>query len=303
MSDTLVLRGVTKAFGEVQALRGVDFEVGQGEIFGFLGPNGAGKTTTIRILTGFIRAGAGEVRVLGFDAWRDSVDIKRRLGFLPDAISFGSGFTGKGFLDYTARLRGFSGAPPRRRELLDRLQLPQSALARRVKGYSAGMAKKLALVQAMQHGPELLIMDEPTAGLDPLMRQVLFDLLRELHEAGVTVFMSSHILADVEEICERVGLIREGRIVSTGTVESLQQGRVRTMVVEFRTPPADGLEIPGAQVVSRQGTTWRLEVSGDINDVVRELGRYDLEDLVYEHLGLEELFMGFYAGDDRGAGD
>ena len=234
------------------------------------------------------------------------MDVKRRTGFLPDLISFGAGFTGRAFLDYIARLRGFSGAPPRQRELLDRLELPRSALDRRIKGYSTGMAKKLALVQAMQHDPELLIMDEPTEALDPLMRRVLFGLLREARGRGVTVFMSSHILSDVEEICERVALIRDGRIVKTGSVEALREGRARTMVVELRSPPDGDFEVPGAQVVSRDGTTLRLAVSGDVNDVLRALARYDLADLVYERLSLDELFLGFYGSgrdDEAAAGD
>ncbi|MCH7655546.1 MAG: ABC transporter ATP-binding protein [Chloroflexi bacterium] len=311
-----------KAFGDVQALRGVDLTVEGGEVFGFLGPNGAGKTTTIRILMGFIRADGrsdgrgngrgngraqhGEARVLGLDAWRDTVEIKRRTGFLPDLISIGTGFTGRAFLDYIARLRGFSGPPPLQRELLDRLELADSALARRVKGYSTGMAKKLALVQAMQHDPELLIMDEPTEALDPLIRQVLFELLREARARGVTVFMSSHILSDVEEICERVALIRDGRIVKAGSVEDLREGRARTMVVELRTPPDGDFVVPGAQVLSRDGTTLRLAVKGDVNDVVRALARYDLTDLVYERLSLDELFLDFYGGnrgDGAAAGD
>ena len=222
------------------------------------------------------------------------MDVKRRTGFLPDLISFGAGFTGQAFLDYIARLRGFSGPPPRQRELLDRLELPRSALDRRIKGYSTGMAKKLALVQAMQHDPELLIMDEPTEALDPLMRQALFGLLREARGRGVTVFMSSHILPDVEEICERVALIRDGRIVKTGSVDSLREGRPRTMVVELRDPPDGDVEVGGAQVVSRDGTTLRLAVSGDVNDVLRALARYDLADLVYERLSLDELFLGYY---------
>ena len=286
--------------------------VEEGEIFGFLGPNGAGKTTTIRILTGFIRTQGGDARVLGLDAWRNVVEVKRRTGFLPDLISFGAGFTGRAFLDYIARLRGFSGPPPRQRELLDRLELPDAALDRRIKGYSTGMAKKLALVQAMQHDPELLIMDEPTEALDPLMRQVLFDVLRELRARGVTVFMSSHVLSDVEEICERVALIRDGRIVSAGSVDGLREGRSRTMVVEFRDPPDGDVEVPGARVISRNGATLRLAVSGDVNDVLRALARYDLADLVYERLSLEALFLDFYAGgpgqgevpaEERGAAD
>ena len=297
--QALTVSGVHKRFGSVQALRGVDLSVERGAIFGFLGPNGAGKTTTIRVLTGFIRADDGGAQVLGMDAWSDTVAIKARLGFLPDVVAFASGFTGQEFLNYVASLRGIRGRLPRQAELLERLELPDAALRRKVKGYSSGMAKKLGLVQAMQHDPDVLIMDEPTEALDPLMRQELFSIIREARDRGATVFMSSHVLSDVEEVCERVALIRDGRIVGTGSVEALREGKARTMEVEFRGAPPDEFSVPGVEVLSRDGTRWELAVSGDINNVLRELARYDIADLTYERLSLESLFMGFY-GEDGG---
>ncbi|MYA50507.1 MAG: ABC transporter ATP-binding protein [Chloroflexi bacterium] len=292
--QALTVSGVHKRFGNVEALRGVDLSVEQGEIFGFLGPNGAGKTTTIRVLTGFIRADQGAARVLGMEAWGETVAIKARLGFLPDVVAFASGFTGQDFLNYVASLRGIRGRLPRQAELLERLELPDSALRRKVKGYSSGMAKKLALVQAMQHDPDVLIMDEPTEALDPLMRQELFAIIREARDRGATVFMSSHVLSDVEEVCERVALIRDGRIVGTGSVEALREGKARTMEVEFRVPPTGGLSIPGVEVLSQEDTRWELAISGDINEVLRELAKHDIADMTYERLSLENLFMGFY---------
>ena len=285
--------GVRKRFGAVEALRGVDLRVERGEVFGFLGPNGAGKTTTIRILMGFVRRDEGDASVLGLDAWRGSVALKARVGFLPDVVAFGGGFTGQDFLDYAASLRGSPGASRRQAELLDRLQLPRAALRRKVRGYSSGMAKKLGLVQAMQHDPEALIMDEPTEALDPLVRQELFALLREAQGRGATVFMSSHALPDVQEVCGRVALIRGGRIVETGDVDALREGKTRVMLVEFRAPPA-AFDVPGVDVLSREGNRWRLAVSGDVNGVVRELARHDLADLTYERLDLDELFLRYY---------
>ncbi len=293
--DALRVERLRKRFGGVEALAGVDLAVRRGEVFGFLGPNGAGKTTAIRILTGFIRADHGEARVLGMDAWRDSVAVKARLGFLPDVIAFGGGFTGQAFLDYTARLRGLRGELPRQKELLDRLELPDAALRRNVKGYSSGMAKKLALVHAMRHDPDLLIMDEPTEALDPLVRQEFFAVIREMRARGTTVFMSSHVLPDVQEVCGRVALIRAGSIAGTGSVDALREGKARTMEIEFRAPPPDGFAVPGAEIAARDGTRLRLAVSGDVNAVIRELAKLDLADLVYERLSLEDLFMGFYA--------
>jgi ABC-2 type transport system ATP-binding protein len=301
MNDPAIsLKGVTKHFGSVQALRGVDFDVQRGEMFGFLGPNGAGKTTAIRVLTGFISMDAGTALVLGLDAGRESVEIKRHLGFLPDTISFGRGMTGEAFLDHIGRLHGFRGTPPMQRELLDRLELSSAALKRGVKGYSTGMGKKLALVQAMQHDPELLILDEPTESLDPLVRQTLFELFRELQKRGTTIFMSSHVLADVEEICERVALIREGRIVRFGPVDDLRVGRVRTMQVTLREA-TDKFAIEGARIVDREDRLVKLAIEGDINAVIRGLAAYDLEDVIYERMSLEELFLGYYRGDEGDA--
>lgn len=300
MNDLAIfLDGVTKHFGSVHALRGVNFDVQRGETFGFLGPNGAGKTTAIRVLTGFISADAGTARVLGLDAARESVEIKRHLGFLPDTISFGGGLTGQAFLDHIARLHGFRGAPPLQREVLDRLELSTSALQRGVKGYSTGMGKKLALVQAMQHDPELLILDEPTESLDPLIRQQLFALFRDLQKRGTTIFMSSHVLADVEEICQRVALIREGRVVRFGPVDDLRVGRERKMLVTLRTA-VDTFVIEGARVIEQDGRVISLAIEGDINDVVRGLAGYDLEDVIYERMSLEELFLGYYRGNENG---
>ena len=296
-APAITLRGVTKTYGKVHALRGVDLVVGQGELFGFLGPNGAGKTTAIRVLTGFIRAKQGNAQLFGLDAWHHSVALKRRIGFIPDSASVYGNQTGQQFLDYLARLHGYTTAPLQQ-ELLDRLQLSDAALRRKLKGYSQGMKQKVMLVQAMQHDPELLIMDEPTEALDPLMRQVFFSLMREFHERGHTVFMSSHVLADVEEVCERVAIIRDGKTVSTGSVDELRAGHTRTMVVEFRQPPANGLSAVGVSVVSREGNVWRLAVNGDINPLLQELATYDLKDLVFGQTTLEELFMGFYQGED-----
>lgn len=296
-TPAILLDGVTKHFGSVQALRGVNFDVQRGEVFGFLGPNGAGKTTAIRVLTGFISSDAGTAQVVGFDVGQESVEIKRHLGFLPDTISFGRGLTGQEFLSHIGRLHGFRGAPPMQRELLERLELSSSALKRGVKGYSTGMGKKLALVQAMQHDPELLILDEPTESLDPLVRQTLFELFRALQKRGTTIFMSSHVLADVEEICERVALIREGRVVRFGPVDDLRVGRVRTMQVTLREA-TDKFAVEGARVVELDDRVVRLAVEGDINDVIRGLAGYDIEDVIYERMRLEELFLGYYRGDD-----
>ena len=293
-SETISLEGVTKSYGNVHALNGVEMTVKAGGLFGFLGPNGAGKTTTIRILTGFIRADGGSARVFGLDAWKDSVALKQRTGFLPDTPAVYGGLTGREYLDYLSHLRGHRQPPAFQRELLDRLELPEAALRRNLKGYSHGMRQKVMLIQAMQHDPELLIMDEPTDALDPLMRQAFFSIVHEFHDRGRTVFMSSHVLSDVEAVCERVAIIRGGVIVSVGSVEELRKGYVRTMWVEFQKPPADGIRAPGVSVVSKEGNLWQLAIAGDINPLLRELACYDLVDLVFERPSLEEMFLEHY---------
>ena len=291
------LQGLTKSYGKLHALTGVDLTVERGALYGFLGPNGAGKTTSIRVITGFIRPGEGTARVFGLDAWKDSVAIKRRIGFLPDSPGMYGGLTGQEFLDYLGRLSG-DARPVLQRELLERLELPGEALSRKLKGYSQGMKRKVALVQAMQHNPELLIMDEPTDGLDPLMQQVFFALVREFTARGGTVFMSSHILPEVEELCERVAIIRGGRVITTGKVADLRDGRRRSMTVVFRGQPPEKLDAPGVEVVTRVGVTWQLSVSDNINALLRELAGYDIEDMVYERPHLEELFMDHYRSEE-----
>jgi ABC-2 type transport system ATP-binding protein len=291
------LQGLTKSYGSLQALKGVDLTVEQGALYGFLGPNGAGKTTSIRVMTGFIEPGEGTAKVFGLDAWKDSVAIKRRIGFLPDSPGMYGGLTGQEFLDYLGRLSGDT-RPPLQRELLDRLELSGEALSRKLKGYSQGMKRKVAVVQAIQHDPELLIMDEPTDGLDPLMQQVFFELVREFTARGGTVFMSSHILPEVEELCGRVAIIRDGRVVTTGSVADLRDGRRRSMTVVFRGQPPEDLGAPGVEVVARDGANWQLSVSGDINPLLRELAGYDIEDMVFERPRLEELFMDYYRSEE-----
>jgi ABC-2 type transport system ATP-binding protein len=291
------LAGLTKSYGNLQALKGVDLTVDRGALYGFLGPNGAGKTTSIRVMTGFIKPGEGTAKVFGLDAWKDSVAIKRRIGFLPDSPGMYGGLTGQAFLDYLGRFNGDT-RPPAQRELLERFELSGEALSRKLKGYSQGMKRKVAVVQAMQHAPELLIMDEPTDGLDPLMQQVFFELVREFTARGGTVFMSSHILPEVEELCECVAIIRGGRVITTGKVADLRDGRRRSMTVVFRGQPPEKLSAPDVEVVTKDGATWQLSVSDDINPLLRELAGYDIEDMVYERPRLEELFMDYYRSEE-----
>ena len=297
-SPVIDLRDLSKSYGAVQALSNVDLSISPGEMFGFLGPNGAGKTTTIKILLGFLKPTAGSVRIFGTDPWGGPADVRRRIGFLPDVPGLYQGMTGAALLDYLGRLQT-NGSPSRRSELSDRLELSQADLRRQIKGYSHGMKQKLAIVQAMEHDPELLIMDEPTQGLDPLSQQAFFLLLKEAQARGNTAFLSSHILLEVEQLCQRVGIIRQGRLVALEKVRELQRRKVRSMTVEFAgTPPAD-LRLPGVETLAREGRRWTLAVRGDINPLLRELGRHEVDDLVFEQAHLEDIFLEYYRGTEE----
>ncbi len=283
---------VSKRYGNIQALRDLNLLVHSGEIFGFLGPNGAGKTTAIRVLMGFLKPTQGAVRVFGADPWLKPKEVKARVGFLPDASSLYEGMTGDALLDYMGRLH--SRPSTARQELCDRLEMSRSDLQRRIKGYSHGMRRKLAIIQAMQHDPDLLIMDEPTQGLDPITQQTFFMILREAQARGCTIFFSSHVLSEVEQICERVGIIRGGALVAVEEVQELRRHKVRKMDVLFRGQPPDGLQVDGVEVLSRGDHSWSLAILGDINPVLRALAAYDLEDMVFEQAHLEDIFMDYY---------
>ena len=206
----------------VRALDDVSLDVREGEVFGFLGPNGAGKSTLIRLLLGFIHPTAGNAEVLGLDAERDSVAIRGRVGYLPGGIALYDGLTGERHLDYLAELSG--RAPVRRSEICDRLELTPRTLSRPIRDYSRGMRQKIGIVQALQHDPELAILDEPSEGLDPLMQRAFYSILDDIRGAGRTVFFSSHVLSEVERVCDRVAIVRAGRLVALENVGELSPG-------------------------------------------------------------------------------
>ena len=295
-NSTLVIdaAGLTKAFGQFKAVDSLDLTVGAGELFGFLGPNGAGKTTTILVITGFLRPTSGRLSVFGLDSWNDSVSIKSRLGFLPDLSSLYTNLTGDELLSFLGALQA-SDVSRRRHELCDALELAQADLSRRIKGYSHGMKRKLAIVQALQHDPDLLVMDEPTQGLDPLIRQSFFSVLREARDRGTTIFFSSHVLSEVEELCERVGIIRQGRLVAVERVGDLRERRRRRAHIKFRGEPPVDMAIDGVEIVSRDGQNWELKVGAELGPLLKELARHDLDDLTLERPGLEDIFLEYYS--------
>lgn len=292
--------GLTKFYGPIRGLEDLDLRVERGEIFGFLGPNGAGKTTTVRLLLGFLRPTRGQARLLGLDIERFAMEIRRRVGYLPAEMGFYDGLTGQAYLDYMARFKG-NDVRPRQRSLVEALELERD-LGRRIREYSRGMKQKLGLVQALQCEPELVIMDEPSVGLDPLMQLRLYDLLRAEARAGRTVFFSSHNLPEVERLCNRAGILREGRLVAVEDVQALRGVRVRIFHVLFAQDPPASLGLSGAVEAERRGrqVTYSV-VGGEVDAFVKALAAYRVEELSSVEATLEEVFLRFYgeAADER----
>jgi ABC-2 type transport system ATP-binding protein len=291
--------GLTKRYGEIAALTDLSLTVPPGVVYGFLGPNGAGKTTAIRLLLGFIRPTGGRARLRGHDCWRDGVAARNDLGFLVVPDAFYPDMSGAAQLDYLARL---SGRPPLLRERFrEALELGRDALERRLGSYSKGMRQKLALIAAFQHDPSLLILDEPTDGLDPLIQRSFEELLRDLRDRGRTIFMSSHDLAEVERTCERVAVVRDGRLVVEETVAELKGHARRIAEVTFRDEvPAEIATVPRAVVFERDGRRVRLAIEGDVNPLLRVLAQHDVAELTLAPPRLEDVFMAFYAEGDEG---
>ncbi|MDR7276037.1 ABC transporter ATP-binding protein [Catenuloplanes atrovinosus] len=284
--------GLTKRYGRRRGIDDVTLGIDQGEIFGFLGPNGAGKTTTIRTLLGHLRPTAGRARIFGHDVTANPVAIHRRLGYLPGEFGLYDRLTGAQTADYFAHLYGGVDRGYRNR-LMERLGVDPG---RRFRELSKGNKQKVGLVVAFQHRPDLLILDEPTSGLDPLVQQEFHALVREARDEGRTVFLSSHVLSEVEAVCDRVALIRDGRIVRTGSVESLRDLAHHQVLLRFAgdVPVAAFENLPGVSDVQVTGRTLRLRVGGPMTPVVRAAAAYDLLDFESREPGLEETFLRAY---------
>jgi ABC-2 type transport system ATP-binding protein len=294
LAASMALPGRSRAPG-VRALEDLTIEVRPGEIFGFLGPNGAGKSTAIRLLLGFLHPTVGRASILGFDSVRQSVEIRRRVGYLPGGIAFWDNLSGERLLDELADL---SGRPPvRRAGLLDRLELTPATLRRPVRDYSRGMRQKLGIIQALQHDPELAILDEPSEGLDPLMQRAFYGILDDLRVAGRTIFFSSHVLSEVERVCDRVAIIRLGRLVALEEVPALLARRKRNVEIRLGGPAPDLREVTGVSDL-KVGDGWltcRLE--GDVGPFLAAIAGSVIHDLTIEPARLEEAFLEFYEND------
>ncbi|MFJ3667686.1 ATP-binding cassette domain-containing protein [Streptomyces sp. NPDC090106] len=291
MTTAISVSGLHKSFGTTHALDGLDLEVGTGEVHGFLGPNGSGKSTTIRVLLGLLRAGSGTARVLGRDPWRDAVEIHRRIAYVPGDVTLWRNLTGGEAIDLLGRLRG--GLDPKRRaDLIGRFELDP---AKKGRTYSKGNRQKVALVAAFAADADLLILDEPTSGLDPLMEEVFQACVEEERDRGRTILLSSHILSEVEELCDRVSIIRRGRTVETGSLADLRHLTRTSVSAELAGPPhgLDGL--PGVHDLDVRGNRVRLQVDTDhLDAVLRQLSEAGVRSLTSTPPTLEELFLRHY---------
>jgi ABC-2 type transport system ATP-binding protein len=293
-APAVALRRLSKSYGPVRAVRDASLEVRRGEVFGFLGLNGAGKTTTIRILLDLLRPSAGSAALFGLDCQRDSRRARALAGYLPGELGLYPDLTGAEILALLARLGAAPVSPAWRNELLERLELAPGDLHRPVRDYSAGMKRKLGIVQALQADPPLLLLDEPTEGLDPLVQRSLNDLLFELRRRGRTVFMSSHVLSEVELVCDRIAVIRDGEIALVSTVADLRRMSGRTVHVRFeRDTAAVGLP-PGMRLVERSPASWQIRVEGDLGPLLPLLAGLPVKDLEIVEPALEDVLRRFY---------
>jgi len=290
-TNAIEVSNLTKTFGAVRALDGLDLTVAEGEVHGFLGPNGAGKSTTIRILLGLMRADAGTVRLLGGDPWADAVALHRDIAYVPGDVTLWPTLTGGETIDMLARMRG--GIDEQRRaELIERFALDPTKKART---YSKGNRQKVSLVSAFSSRARLLLLDEPSSGLDPLMENVFQQCVAEARDRGATVLLSSHILAETEALCERVTIIRAGKTVESGTLESMRHLSRTSIKAELIGDPGDLARIRGVEDVSVEGRTLRAQVDGEsLAEVIRVLGNAGVRSLVSQPPTLEELFLRHY---------
>jgi len=292
-TSAIEISGLSKFYGKERGIEHIDMEIFRGEIFGFIGPNGAGKSTTIRILMNLIFPSSGSARIMGMDVVRQTKEIKHRVGYIPADANAYSSMSVKEFLDYCIRFYDVTDGDRRINQLSGLFELD---LKRKIADLSLGNRKKVSIVQSLIHSPELLIMDEPTTGLDPLMKSVFFDLLHSENGRGMTIFFSSHILNEVQMFCKRVAIIKEGRIIRIEDIESLRKKQLKKIFIEFAEKPGAGdTVIPGSvNLNTGPGNEISFLFSGNINDLIVFLSGRKINNLVIEEPSLDEIFMHYY---------
>ena len=301
MGSVIETSSLTKYYpGGVIGVADLSLSVKSGEIYGFLGSNGAGKTTTIRLLLNLLFPASGSAKIFGLDVVKGHLDISRRIGYLPSAVRPFKHLSGGDFLDYMGSFYPSVDVDVRKR-LLERFEFGAEDLKRKVKDYSSGMARKIAIIQAFQHNPELVVLDEPTEGLDPVMQHRFYQLLREFRQNGGTVFISSHHLREVERVCQRAAIIRNGRLVTVETVQHLLERMAPMIYVTFSEPvPKEQLLDEAWEITELNGRGLTARLTGDINRVVRFLGRFQLKNLSLPSLSLEDVFLSYYREENNG---
>jgi ABC-2 type transport system ATP-binding protein len=298
MSENVIAtRGLTVYYGRHRGIADLELAVREGEVYGFLGPNGAGKTTTQRVLMDIIRPTAGQATIFGLDCQEEGVQIRERVGYLPGELQLPGGMRGRSFLETMASIRGDRDSAYRD-ELCERLDLDTG---RRIREYSRGNKQKLGLVAALMHKPALLILDEPTSGLDPLMQQTVLEMVRETRQEGRTVFFSSHILSEVQAVCDRVGIIREGKLVAVERVDDLIRQQFRRLRFTFaETPAGDAFAFPGVAELNRIDHNVTLEIRENLQPVMERAVQYGILDIEAQPVTLEEIFLAYYGRENGG---
>ncbi|MDQ0430706.1 ABC-2 type transport system ATP-binding protein [Planomicrobium stackebrandtii] len=285
--------GLTKKFGDFAALNGVNIEVGEGEVYGFIGPNGSGKSTTLRILLGILKATEGRAEIFGKDSWKDAVEIHKRVAYVPGDVNLWPNLTGGEVIDLFIKLRG-GGNLDRRQELIRKFDLDPT---KKCRTYSKGNRQKVALIAALSSDVDLYILDEPTSGLDPLMERVFQEYVIEAKKQGKSILLSSHILSEVEKLCDKVAIIREGRIIETGTLKELRHLTGTILLVETREPIPALEGFKGVSGIQQKGQALSFQVdAGEVDQVIRYVSQFGVIRIESSPPTLEELFMRHYEG-------
>lgn len=292
MNENIIeTEGLTKYYGPILGIKDLNLQVKRGEIFGYLGPNGAGKTTTIKLLLDLIHPTKGKVKIFGLDAHRDSLEIRKKIGYMTVDFNLYENMTGEEFLIFCQSF--YSNKDKRFKEKL--IKKFEIKIEGKIKTYSHGTKQKLALAQALLHQPELLILDEPTIGLDPLMQNVFLNLIKEQKSEGKTVFMSSHILSEVEKICDRVGILKKGTLIVTKNINELKRTTERTLRVVFQKEVSEKeLEMEGITKIEKEGNKYILTIAGNEEEVLKKINSYPLFSLNFEEADLEDIFLRYF---------
>ena len=289
------VRNLVKKYGHFTALDGVNLQVNQGEIYGFIGPNGAGKTTTMRVLLGILKATSGQATIFGMDAWKDAVEIHKRVAYVPGDVNLWPNLTGGEVIDLFVKLRGANNSKRRREELIERFDLDPS---KKCRTYSKGNRQKVALISAFASDADLYILDEPTSGLDPLMERVFQEYVMEAKQEGKSIFLSSHILSEVERLCDKVSIIRSGKIIESGSLEELRHLTRTSVVLDTREPIDDLSKLNGVHNVEKRNNSLYFHVdSHQLNEVMKYISQFGIVKLEVAPPTLEDLFMRHYKGD------